>query len=298
MIDIFLAYSLLKAIPLNAHLVLIGDADQLPSVGSGNFLNDLITSTKINVTRLEKIFRQAKGSLITINAHKINKGEFPTTYMPETKNDFFFIKEEDPQKIPGHLQKIVKTKLPAHKISIKETIILSPMHRGAAGTQKLNYDMQQMLNNPENPKQIMYAGTMFKVNDPVMQIRNNYDKHVYNGDIGNIENIDFEEREIFIRYETRIVMYGFDELNEIVLAYAISIHKSQGSEYPAVIIPLFTQHFTLLQRNLIYTAITRAKRLCIFIGQVKALAMAIKNNKGTERQTFLKEFLTSDLEAR
>ena len=298
MIDIFLANALLKAIPLNAHVIFIGDVDQLPSVGAGNFLNDLIDSKIVNTTRLIDIFRQSQGSLITLNAHRINNGEFPSSHIPGANKDFIFIKEEFPEAIPRHLQEIFRDKLKSYKIPAKETIVLTPMHRGAAGTQKINQDLQGMLNTQQNPKQIMYSGTIFKTGDPVMQIRNNYDKNVYNGDIGFIEDVDMEERELLINYDQRIVPYGFDELNEIVLAYSISIHKSQGSEYSAVIVPIFIQHFTLLQRNLIYTAITRAKRLCIFIGQTKALAIAIKNNKGVERNTFLNDFLTSDLEAR
>ena len=297
MIDIFLANSLLKALPLNAHLILIGDINQLPSVGAGNFLKDLINSKKIPYIELIEIFRQAQNSLIVVNAHRINKGEFPTTFLSDSKRDFLFIKEEDPSKVKVHLEKIVKHTLNSYHIDINDSVVLVPMNKGIVGTQQLNLDLQKML-NPEQKKSIQRIGYTFKVDDRVMQIRNNYDKFVFNGDMGIIEDIDIDDRKLFIRFEGRLLEYESSELDEIALAYAISIHKSQGSEYDAVVIPIFTQHFTLLQRNLIYTGLTRAKKLAIFIGQTRALAMAIKNNKSIERKTFLKEFLTTDLECR
>lgn len=297
MIDIFLAYSILKATPLNAHLVFIGDIDQLPSVGAGNFLKDLINSNKVACVQLKEIFRQAKDSMIVVNAHRINKGEFPTTFIPGGKKDFLFIKEEDPAKVTGHLKKIIDTTLKAYHIHIDNSIVLVPMNKGIAGTQNLNKELQNMLNGQET-RSIQRIGYAFKVNDRVMQIKNNYDKFIFNGDIGTIEDINFEDKIVIIKFNDKPYEYDFDELDEIVLAYSITIHKSQGSEYDAVIIPIFTQHFALLQRNLIYTGLTRAKKLCIFIGQVKAVAMAIKNNKSIERKTFLKEYLTTDLECR
>ncbi len=308
MIDIFLANSVLKALPSHAHVVFIGDVDQLPSVGAGNFLNDIIASDKVPSVRLTKIFRQAQDSLIILNAHRINTGEFPTSYQPDTRQDFIFIKEEDPQQVPLHLENIYTKILPKHGINQHDSIVLVPMHRGVVGTQKLNYDLQQMLNpnaqktsfenNSDKHTHISYAGTIYNIGDRVMQIRNNYDRLVFNGDIGILESIDHTEKTFNVLYEERIVEYDFSDLNELVLAYAISIHKSQGSEYAAVIIPIFMQHFTLLQRNLIYTAITRAKKLCIFIGQPKAIAMGIKNNKSVKRLTFLQQFLTIDLQCR
>jgi len=298
MIDIFLANSILKAMPLNAHLVLIGDIDQLPAVGAGNFLNDLIQSNKITCIKLTQIFRQAKNSLIIINAHRINKGEFPTTFLPDTKKDFFFIKEEDPLKAIDHLKSVMFKTLAQFHILPSQAMTLVPMNKGIVGTQNLNIQLQSILNPHTAGPHVSNFGYTYKIGDRVMQIKNNYEKLVFNGDIGNIENINSEDKKLYIKYYEREIEYDFDELDEITLAYAISIHKSQGSEFQAVIIPIFTQHFALLQRNLIYTAITRAKKLCIFIGQVKAMAMAIKNNKSVKRKTFLKEFLTTDLSCR
>ena len=298
MIDIFLANSLLKALPLNAHLVLIGDIDQLPSVGAGNFLKDLIKSEKIPYVQLTEIFRQAQNSLIVVNAHRINRGEFPTTFLSESKRDFIFIKEEDPVKVKDHLENIVKNTLKKYHIEIDNSIVLVPMNKGIVGAHKLNLDLQRIINPDISKKSILRIGYTFRLGDRVMQIRNNYDKFIFNGDLGIIEDIDIDEKKLFIRFDKKLFEYEYAELDEVVLAYAISVHKSQGSEYDAVIVPIFTQHFTLLQRNLIYTALTRAKKLCIFIGQVKALAIAIKNNKSLERKTFLKEFLTTDLECR
>jgi len=296
MIDIFLAHNILKSLSLKSHLILIGDIDQLPSVGPGNFLNNLIASGKIAVVRLTQVFRQAQDSLIILNAHKINNGEFPKTNLPDCKNDFLFIKEENPELIGNHLKNIFFVTLKKYGLSHDDSILLAPMNKGNAGTIFLNNLLQSLL-NPEDTPFVNHQGTKFKVNDKVMQIRNNYDKKVYNGDIGVIRSIDTEDREIIVSFsENSQVVYDFNELDELLHAFAISIHKSQGSEYSVVIVPLFMQHFILLQRNLIYTAITRAKKLCIFIGQTKALAMAIKNNKNHERITFLNDFLTDSPE--
>jgi exodeoxyribonuclease V alpha subunit len=298
MIDVFLAHALLKALPYSAHLVLIGDIDQLPSVGAGNFLNDMIASEKITTIKLQHIFRQAQDSLIVINAHKINNGEFPTTQHENAKKDFIFIKEDNAENIPQHLEAIYSKALRHYGIHKDDTIVLTPMHRGVAGTQKLNHDLQQMLNAPQGEPSVMYAGATYQIGDRVMQLRNNYDKHVYNGDIGIVESIDSEDKLLKVNFLGQLVEYEISDLNELVHAYAISIHKSQGSEFSAVIIPLFMQHFMMLQRNLLYTAVTRAKKLCIIIGQPRAVAMAIKNNKSVERITFLRQFLTSDLACR
>jgi exodeoxyribonuclease V alpha subunit len=293
MIDVFLAHAILKALPQDAHLILIGDIDQLPSVGPGNILLDLISSKKVSCVYLTQIFRQAQDSLIVVNAHRINKGEFPVSHAPNARHDFLFIKEEEPESIMTHLKQILSIELHKKGISLDDTMILTPMNRGIVGTQSLNYMLQNLLNPQVTYEQISHAGTVFKRGDKVMQIRNNYDKQVYNGDIGTIESIDLEDKQLMINYGEHMVGYEFDELNELVLAYAISIHKSQGSEYGAVIIPIFMQHFMLLQRNLIYTALTRAKKLCIIIGQTKAVAIAFRNSKKTERLTFLKQFLLS-----
>lgn len=297
MIDIFLARALLRALPLTAHIIFIGDIDQLPSVGAGNFLRDLINSKVASTIKLKYIFRQAHNSLITYNAHQINKGEFPAFQVPDTLQDYLFIKEEKPENLIVHLKRIYQAKLPRAGIKKEKSIVLSPMNRGTAGTQKINQDLQLLL-NPEDKPSISKLIYTFKIGDRVMQTRNNYDKHVFNGDIGSIESINHQDKILTIVYPEKNVEYDFLEIDELVLAYAISIHKSQGSEFDAVIIPLFVQHFTLLQRNLVYTALTRAKRFCIIIGQPKALAMAIRNNKGIKRTTFLSEFLTTDLQCR
>ena len=301
MLDVFLAYAVLRALNLNTHLVLIGDIDQLPSVGPGNFLKDLINSDVINITKLKDIFRQAQDSLIITNAHKINQGLFPESNKNKDDNsklnDFIFIKEDNPENLPSYLNKIIHGILPKYNINNYNSIVLSPMHKGSAGTQKLNLDLQNILNK-NSQKQINFGQYNYKLNDRVMQLRNNYDKAVFNGDIGIITDINLESKALFIKYDYRTIEYSSSELDELTLAYAISIHKSQGSEYDAVIIPVFTQHFTLLQRNLIYTAITRAKKLCIFIGQPKAMAIGINNHKSLQRCTFLPEFLTTDLQAR
>ncbi len=296
MIDIFLANSILKALPDAAHVVFIGDIDQLPSVGPGAFLTDMIGSEQIPCVRLTHIFRQAQNSLIVVNAHKMNRGEFPVTFLPEAKKDFYFIKEQKPEEVESHLKKILFTQLDKHKIALDDTIILTPMNRGIVGTASLNHILQTMLNPEPTKEQVSYAGTLFKKKDKVMQIRNNYDKNVFNGDIGIITEVNTVDKELLVSFsERKQVVYDFTDLNELVLAYAVSIHKSQGSEYSAVIIPLFMQHFMLLQRNLVYTALTRAKKVCYFIGQTKALAIALRNAKGTTRLTFLQQFLTGEL---
>ncbi|KKP24243.1 MAG: ATP-dependent exonuclease V, alpha subunit-helicase superfamily I member [candidate division TM6 bacterium GW2011_GWF2_28_16] len=299
MIDVFLMHSVLKALPENAHLILLGDIDQLPSVGAGNILNDLIASNKIITIKLTEIFRQAQDSLIIVNAHKVNNGEFPTSSIEGSKKDFIYIKEKEAENIFPLLHKIYKSTLQKHFINLENSIVLTPMNRGSAGSQRINQELQLIL-NPEsvNLAQTQRFGTIFRENDRVMQIKNNYDKFVFNGDIGQITKIDNENQVLFINFGDRNLEYDFAELDEIILSYAVSIHKSQGSEFDAVIIPIFMQHFVLLQRNLIYTAITRAKKLCILIGEPRAIAMAIKNNKSVKRNTFLKEYLTSDLEAR
>jgi exodeoxyribonuclease V alpha subunit len=296
MIDIFLAHAILKALPLTAHLVLIGDVDQLPPVGPGNFLRDVIASKRAATVKLTHIFRQAQDSLIIRNAHRINQGEFPASTEPDARKDYIFIKEENPELVSTHLTNLYKQGgLARYGIDAQDSMVLTPMNRGIVGTQHLNGELQTML-NAHNPPQVSSAGTHFRMQDRVMQVRNNYDKNVFNGDIGTITEIDSEDRTLSVLFIDRTVMYEASELDELVLAYAISVHKSQGSEYGAVIITLFAQHFTLLQRNLLYTAITRARKLCILIGQPKAIAMAVKNTQGTERVTFLSNYLTSDLQ--
>ncbi len=298
MIDIFLGHSLLKAISLASHVVFLGDVDQLPSVGPGNVLKDCINSQKISCTKLTQIFRQAQNSMIIQNAHKINHGEFFSSTLPDCKKDFYFIKEENVENAFNIITKILHTTIPAHNIDASNVSILTPMNRGATGTQKLNHDLQQLINPDKQGPQATSMGTIYRIKDRVMQIRNNYDKKIFNGDIGTIIAIDIDEQILMVDFDGFHVSYSFDEINELVLAYAITIHKSQGSEYDAVIIPIFMQHFMLLQRNLMYTAITRAKKLCIFIGQTKAIAMGIKNAKQEQRITFLSQFLTESLSCR
>ena len=299
MIDVFLMHAVLKALKGNVHLVLIGDVDQLPSVGAGNVLNDIIASGKVEVVRLTQIFRQAQDSMIIVNAHRVNHGEFPQAAPPGAKKDFVFIKEDKPENTFTLLRDIYTRRLPAVGIAAEDAVVLVPMNRGTVGTVRLNQELQMILNPiADEQRQVMRFGQAYRVGDRVMQIRNNYDKFVFNGDMGKITALDHVEQKILVNFGDRELEYDFAELNELVPAYAISIHKSQGSEFQAVIVPIFMQHFVLLQRNLIYTAITRAKKLCILIGQPKAIAMGIKKAKGIERTTFLKEFLTSDLNAR
>lgn len=295
MIDLFLANSICKAVPESAHVVFIGDIDQLPSVGPGAFLMDMIKTDSIACTKLTEIFRQSEHSLIVHNAHKINNSEFPSNFEEGCKKDFYFIKEENPEHAFAVIKEIIQKRLPEHKIAIENSIVLVPMNRGSIGTQTLNHQLQELINPYSGNEIYIIQGVTYKKNDKVMQIKNNYDKKVFNGDIGSITEIDLEDKLLFVSFYNNIVSYNFSDVYELVLAYSITIHKSQGSEYDAVIIPLFTQHFTMLQKNLIYTAITRAKKVCFFIGQTKAIAMGIKNVKQTERITFLHQFLTQDL---
>ena len=242
--------------------------------------------------RLTHIFRQSQDSLIIVNAHKVNRGEFPVSFLPDARRDFMFIKEEKPEEVVTHLKRILFADLPKRGISLDDTIVLTPMNRGIIGTQSLNHMLQEMLNPEQTEEKVSRAGNTYKVRDKVMQIRNNYDKNVYNGDIGVIIRVNTIDKELIVQFgEKKEVTYDFEELNELVLAYAVTIHKSQGSEYRCVIVPVFLAHFMLLQRNLIYTALTRAKSQCYFIGQPKALAIALRNAKGTKRLTFLKKFL-------
>jgi len=290
MIDILLMHHLLKAVTENTFLILIGDIDQLPSVGPGNLLKDMIDSGVIPVIRLTHIFRQKEKSLIIVNAHLVNQGKYPIL-SGKQERDFYFLKEEDPERAAEEIIRLCTTRLPRsyHLNPLRDVQILTPMYKGAVGADQLNHMMRNAL-NPAG-KSVKYGHQQYKINDKVMQIRNNYDKEVFNGDIGNIQEIDSEEQVVKVLFYQRVVEYDFSELNELVLAYAITVHKSQGSEYPVVIIPMLTQHFLLLQRNLLYTAITRAKKLVIIVGTNKALWIAIKNNKTVKRNTFLKERL-------
>ena len=292
MIDIILMYSLLKAIPPTMRLVLVGDIDQLPSVGAGNVLRDIIESEVIPVTRLTRIFRQAQSSRIVMNAHAINQGYFPNIQNGKD-TDFFFIRAEEPQDAVPQIVNLVKNRLPkAYGRPVSDVQVLTPMRRSYCGSDNLNIELQKAL-NPMGLS-LSYGGTLYRSGDRVMQIRNNYDKDVYNGDIGTISDVDLEENELLVSFGDKVVTYEKSELDELVLAYATTIHKSQGSEYPIVVIPVFYSFFTLLQRNLIYTAITRAKKICVLIGQVKALGYAVKNLTVEQRNTKLKERLRTN----
>lgn len=292
MIDIILMYSLLKAIPPTMRLVLVGDIDQLPSVGAGNVLRDIIESEAIPVTRLTRIFRQAQSSRIVMNAHAINQGYFPNIQNGKD-TDFFFIRAEEPQDAVPQIVNLVKNRLPkAYGRPVSDVQVLTPMRRSYCGSDNLNIELQKAL-NPMGVS-LSFGGTLYRSGDRVMQIRNNYDKDVYNGDIGTISDVDSEENELLVSFGDKVVTYEKSELDELVLAYATTIHKSQGSEYPIVVIPVFYSFFTLLQRNLIYTAITRAKKICVLIGQMKALGYAVKNLTVEQRNTKLKERLRTN----
>lgn len=293
MMDIVIANHLLKAVPSQAVLVLVGDADQLPSVGPGKVLGDIIESGRFPVIRLTEIFRQASQSRIITNAHLIRQGAFPDLQAGNgQKQDFYFINREDPQEAVNTIVQLCTERIPRRfgLDPIEDVQVLSPMHRGEVGSQNLNFVLQNAL----NPRGITLesAGRTFRVNDKVMQIKNNYDKDVFNGDIGRIRRIDHEDGQIRVEFDGRSVKYDFSELEELVHAYAISIHKSQGSEYPAVVFPLLTQHFMMLQRNLLYTAVTRARKLVVIVGSKKALAIAVKNNRIQSRFTLLRERLS------
>jgi len=290
MIDVILMNQLLKAILPGTFLVLIGDVDQLPSVGPGNVLKDIIESGVIPVVRLTTIFRQESRSLIIVNSHRINEGKYPIL-KGEKERDFYFLEEEIPQAAVRKIINLCTTRLPSkYKIDpVVDIQVLTPMYKGEVGADNLNYQLREAL----NPKgtQIKYRDNIFRVNDKIMQIKNNYDKEVFNGDIGTINKINLEESTLEVSFYERKVSYDFAELNELVLAYAITVHKSQGSEYKIVIIPVTTQHYLLLQRNLLYTGITRARDMVILIGTKKALWIAIKNNKTFHRNTLLQERL-------
>ncbi len=294
MIDIFLANSLLKALPMHASVVFLGDIDQLPSVGPGNFLADCLASKTIARIRLTHIFRQAQNSLITLNAHRIITGQPPIKSSPETRNDFIFINEADPENLFNQITHCYKTYFKTYGITQENSVILTPMNRGIAGNFTLNHNLQEFLNGAPG-KSVSQGNTTFKVQDRVMQIRNNYEKLVFNGDCGTIEDIDHQEETVTVIFGDKQIPYGFDELHELILAYSMTIHKSQGSEYDAVIIPLFMQHYMLLARNLLYTAITRAKKLCIIIGQPKAVHCALAQARKTQRVTFLTHYIDGTL---
>lgn len=286
MIDTRLFFSLLKAIPSHARLLLVGDVDQLPSVGPGTVLRDLIDSKTLPVTRLTEIFRQAKGSRIITNAHRINQGEFPSLEAAE-KSDFHFMEAETPEAIQQIILELVSKEIPKRWRfdRIEEIQVLSPMRKGVIGAEMLNEALQNLLN--PHPKPLLRAGRRFHPNDKVMQIRNNYDKNVYNGDIGRIVHIDLVEQQVVVNFDENSVEYDFSELDELSLCYATSIHKYQGSECPCIVIPIHTSHFKLLHRNLLYTGVTRGKRQVYLVGTKKAVAIAVQNDQVKKRYTGL-----------
>ncbi len=291
MLDTVLASHLARAVPVNGRLILVGDIDQLPSVGPGRVLADVIASGAADVVRLTKIFRQAQQSLIVVNAHRIRQGQAPIPRPPGDDGDFFFFEREQPEAILATVLDLVTTRIPRRFGFDPRTEIqvLSPMQRGLLGAGNLNQELQTRLN--PTGLAVERGSRVLRVNDRVMQLRNNYDLDVFNGDIGRIVSINTEAKELMVAMDDRTVGYTFAELDELTLAYAGSIHKSQGSEYPCVVMPLHTQHFVLLQRNLLYTAVTRGRRLVIVVGSRRALRRAVDHADAAQRSTLLAQRL-------
>jgi exodeoxyribonuclease V alpha subunit len=293
MVDLPLMYYLLKAVPEWMRLILVGDKDQLPSVGPGCLLRDIIESQKVDVVTLNEIFRQEKDSLIVKNAHLVNQGLSLVQPPRGVKDaDFYFIPQNDDKKAFSTIIKLCGYSIP-QRFGIKALSpfiqVISPMYRGIIGVDNLNTELQRRLNKYQEGLKL--GNREIRIHDKVMQVRNNYNKEVFNGDIGIVVDIDRRNYRLFVDYDGRIIKYEREEMNEITLAYAISVHKSQGSEYQAVVMPLMTQHFIMLQRNLFYTALTRAKKLCVIVGTYKALHIAIKNDKPIKRNCLVKEKL-------
>ncbi len=287
MLDLWLFHNLLKALQPTAHLLLVGDVDQLPSVGAGNVLRDVIDSGIASVTRLDQIFRQDDSSHIVSNAHRINQGRQPVS--DNQSNDFYFFNVEDPESVADNIVEIVKTKLPGRGgfDPVEDIQVIAPMYRGAAGVNNLNERLQSELNGDPRQAQLEVGARLFRVGDKVMQTRNNYDKDVFNGDIGFIHSIDHSDNSLDIDFDGSLIQYELNETSDLMHAYCISTHRSQGSEYPAVVMPILTQHYIMLQRNLLYTAITRAKRMVVLVGTRNALRIAVNNNTVAERHSGL-----------
>ncbi len=295
MVDALLFDALLDAVPRGCRMILVGDVDQLPSVGPGNVLRDLIRSGAVDVVVLEEIFRQARESLIIVNAHRINRGEMPHLSAVEGKeSDFFMIQQEEPLEILKIIKELIAERIPARYgvDAVDDIQVLTPMHRGELGATNLNAELQALLN--PGGEAVSRGSRSFRVGDKVMQIRNNYDLGVFNGDLGRVVSVDHGERQVAVRFEERRVIYDLSDLDELVLGYACSIHKAQGSEYPVVVMPLHTQHYALLQRNLVYTGITRGRRLVVVVGTARAVAIAVKNNRVRHRYTRLAERLARE----
>jgi exodeoxyribonuclease V alpha subunit len=297
MVDVPLMHSLLRAVPNHAGLILVGDVDQLPSVGPGTVLHDLIESGVVPTVRLMEVFRQAANSQIITSAHRIRRGQMPDVRGAGRDSDFHFIERDEPEKIVSTLVKLVKERIPKSFgfDPIRDVQVLCPMNRGSLGVRELNAALQQALNPVRGEEPVVERfGWRFRKRDKVIQTENDYDKDVFNGDVGTIERIDPAEHEVAIRFDERSVKYDFGELDEVPLAYAVTIHKSQGSEFPAVVIPIATQHYMLLQRNLIYTGITRGKKLVVLIGQKKAMGIAVHNDRPQRRYSGLLASLRGD----
>jgi exodeoxyribonuclease V alpha subunit len=292
MVDVMLMQALLKAVPNSAALLIVGDIDQLPSVGPGQVLADLISSGAVPVIRLTEVFRQAAQSRIITSAHRINQGSIPDLSPPCADSDFYFVQADEPETAVARIIELVTTRIPRRfgLDPIRDIQVLCPMNRGGVGARSLNIELQAAL-NPAGDRKVERFGWTFAPGDKVMQIENNYDKEVYNGDIGYVEDVDPDDGELIAKFDGRSVTYGFGDLDTLVPAYAATIHKSQGSEYPAVVIPVMTQHYTMLQRNLLYTGVTRGKRLVVLVGQKKAVAIAVRSVSGRRRWSKLREWL-------
>jgi exodeoxyribonuclease V alpha subunit len=292
MVDVLLMYALLKAVSDKSALLVIGDVDQLPSVGPGQVLADMIASGVIPVVRLTEVFRQAAQSQIIVNAHRINQGVMPDLRKPEAESDFYFVEADNPEAAVPRIIELVKSRIPRRfgLDPVRDIQVLCPMNRGGVGARSLNIELQAAL-NPAGERKVERFGWTFAPGDKVMQIENDYDKEVYNGDIGFVKDVEPEEDELIASFDGRSVPYSFGELDTLVPAYAATIHKSQGSEYPAVVIPLMTQHYAMLQRNLLYTGVTRGKRLVVLVGQKKAVAIAVRNVSGRRRWSKLGDWL-------
>jgi exodeoxyribonuclease V alpha subunit len=292
MVDVMLMQALMKAVPDHAALLIVGDIDQLPSVGPGQILADVIASGAVPVVRLTEVFRQAAQSRIITSAHRINQGLIPDLSRPEGDSDFYFVQADDPETAVPRIIELVKTRIPQRfgLDPIRDIQVLCPMNRGGGGARSLNIELQAAL-NPAGDRKVERFGWTFAPGDKIMQIENDYDKEVYNGDIGYIDDVDPDAGELAANFDGRAVTYGFAELDTLVPAYAATIHKSQGSEYPAVVIPVLTQHYAMLQRNLLYTGVTRGKRLVVLVGQKKAVAIAVRNVSGRRRWSKLNEWL-------
>jgi exodeoxyribonuclease V alpha subunit len=295
MIDVLLMRSLLRAIPDEAGLLIIGDVDQLPSVGPGQVLADIIAANVLPVVRLTEVFRQAAGSRVITNAHRINRGQMPELTNGNAPSDFYFIDAAEPEDGVAKIVAVVRDRIPkAFGLNpIRDVQVLCPMNRGGLGARSLNIELQKALNSPGETR-VERFGWIYGPGDKVMQIENDYDREVYNGDLGIVQRVDEEEAELVVTFDGRDVRYGFGELDELVLAYATTIHKSQGSEYPAVVIPLVTQHYMMLARNLLYTGVTRGKRLVVLVGQRKALAIAVRSQGSRRRWSKLRDHLAED----